>query len=468
MSATTPTTAHGGSAQAADRAHGAAGRKPGAGQGNEAGTDRFALMLSLLSASSDILPDAADLSALPADGEATDAAPDLGAAEGATLNPLAALLGWPGAPQPLTPLATGNSALAAKPPSPTDPATAPADWAGSPLSEAPPLATVAVTGPATATDPTQPAIDLQGMQRVDRPATPDEQALAAAARRDGGGEAPTRPSLAPAAGVDNASANAPSAPRPTAWRSTATGVTTTTGVQQQNAHQSLNERLQVRLEAAAPMALRSTVTLDERFQPAPSASEDTASPLAAWVPAGATTSGADAQAGGQPGAGDPSGHEPQDRLSSEAESTDEARYEDTLAEADSDEGLGTWGAPTLRQASLRVGEAGEDAIDIQLSMTGQDLNIAFRTDSADARAELRQNAGESLADLLQRSGIQLGDVSVGAQNPQQQRGEPDPGQTARQASNTAGGGEAASDVPTAATPPQPPRSDGSRPLDLFV
>ena len=464
MSATTPTSTQGTTAQAADRAHGAAGRKPGAGNGKEAGTDRFALMLSLLSASTDIPPDTAGLSALPAEGEATDAAPDLGAAEGASLNPLAALLGWPGAPQPLTPSAAGHSALAAKAPSLGDAATAPAALAGSALTEATPAATATVTVPTAAADPTtQPAPDLQGMQRVDRPATADEQALAATARRDGGGEAAARPTAA--AGGDNPTTNA--AARPTAWRSTATGVTTTTGVQQQNVHQSLNERLQVRLEAAAPTALRSTVTLDERFQPAPQASDDTASPLGAVVHAGASASGADTHTGGQPGAGDPSGQGSQDGTSRDTEVTDADRYEDALAEPDTDEELGAWTAPTLRQASLRVGEEGEDAIDIQLSMTGQDLNVAFRTDSADARAELKQNAGESLADLLQRSGIQLGDVSVGSQNPQQQRGEPDPGQTARQASNAARG-DTASDAPPAAAPLPRPRSDGSRPLDLFV
>ena len=42
-------------------------------------------------------------------------------------------------------------------------------------SEATPAATAATA------DPTQPAPDLQGMQRVDRPATADEQALAATA-----------------------------------------------------------------------------------------------------------------------------------------------------------------------------------------------------------------------------------------------------------------------------------------------
>ena len=53
-----------------------------------------------------------------------------------------------------------------------------------------------------------------------------------------------------------------------------------------------------------------------------------------------------------------------------------------------------WGTQHLRHASLRVdGEAGEQAIDIQLSMKGQEVQVAFKTDSAEARASLRENAG---------------------------------------------------------------------------
>src|SRR5690606_15270324 len=49
-----------------------------------------------------------------------------------------------------------------------------------------------------------------------------------------------------------------------------------------------------------------------------------------------------------------------------------------------------WGTQHLRHASLRVGEAGADAIDIQLSMKGQEVQVAFQSDNAEARASLRE------------------------------------------------------------------------------
>jgi hypothetical protein len=141
-------------------------------------------------------------------------------------------------------------------------------------------------------------------------------------------------------------------------------------------------------------------------------------------------------------------------------------------EPEPEEGMGAWSASGLRQASLRVGEAGEDAIDIRLSMNGQELDVTFRTDSADTRAELRQNAGDSLSDMLQRSGIRLGDVSVGAQTGQQPGGGQQAQTPPRNAASTAGTDEVGATHGTESGPAPTgslrPRSDGSRPLDLFV
>lgn len=128
-----------------------------------------------------------------------------------------------------------------------------------------------------------------------------------------------------------------------------------------------------------------------------------------------------------------------------------------------------WGTQNLRHASLRVGQEGQDAIDIQLSVKGQEVQVDFRTDDANARQTLENSADGTLADLLQRSGIQLAGVSVGAQTQSggDQRnagsGEPGNARTARAGERTPGESAA-----PAAARPAPLRADGSRPLDLFV
>ncbi|MGS5088831.1 flagellar hook-length control protein FliK [Hydrogenophaga sp. A37] len=443
--AATTTTQSQTAQSAAARAQAANQRKPGvSGHGQETGTDLFAAMLSLLSATTDIPPDAS----LTTDAAPGEAGNPLLAADATTEDPLAGLLGWPGAPVPLMAPGTGSLSSSASPS-----AAAPNGTALTPAGTAPMAA--------EARGANKPGVDLQGMQRLDQPAAPDEQTLAALAGADK--TAPTEPS------------SAPPATRPTVWRSTVTGATTTS-VQQQHAIQSqshnpslthsLSERLQVRLETGTPVALRSTVTLDERFNPASTGDGPTLSTGLATHGQG-NPSGAGSFAGEQPGGGD-AGQDHTSALSTDTdELADSNRFEEALTDQDADESLGAWSSPTLRQASLRVGDGGEEAIDIQLSMSGQELNVAFRTDSAEARAELRENAGESLSDLLQRSGIQLGDVSVGSQGQQQGRGEP--GEPRPQpAGHVRNGGGTTAIAPAAAPVPPRPRSDGSQPLDLFV
>ena len=125
-----------------------------------------------------------------------------------------------------------------------------------------------------------------------------------------------------------------------------------------------------------------------------------------------------------------------------------------------------WGTQHLRHASLRVGgEGGSDAIDIQLAVKGQEVQVAFQTDNAEARATLRESAGASLADLMQRSGIQLGGVSVGSQGASQGDG----GHSPRPAGlSTEALGRTARAAEPASRPAAAPRADGSRPLDVFA
>jgi flagellar hook-length control protein FliK len=130
-----------------------------------------------------------------------------------------------------------------------------------------------------------------------------------------------------------------------------------------------------------------------------------------------------------------------------------------------------WSTQHLRHASLRVGEGTQDAIDIQLSMDGQELNVDFRTDSAEARATLSQHADQSLGSLLERSGIQLGGVSVGAQHQQGQPPRETPqGTTPNTPLAPTGAGQDGDPVAPGAAPrgQLAARQDSSRPLDLFV
>ncbi|UJW81312.1 flagellar hook-length control protein FliK [Hydrogenophaga sp. SL48] len=438
MTSTTSTTQSHSAQTAAARAQAANPRKPGAGgHGQEASPDLFAAMLSLLSATPDIPPD------LPPDTAADDTDPQALSAHDL---PTDHLLGWSGA--------AGTGPL-------TSSASAPAAALNG--TALPPTGTPPLAAEAPGAAPT--GVDLQGMQRLEQPAAPDEQTLAALARGEGEARAtPPHPAT-------TESPVAPPATRPTAWRSTVSSATTTS-VQQQHASQnlshSLSERLQVRLETFNPVALRSTVTLDDRFNQA--AVGDTPTPSAGFIPHGqGSASGAGGFAGEQPGTGGDAGQDHQTALSGDSDtSTDSHGFDEALTDQDAEEALGAWSSPTtLRQASLRVGDGGEEAIDIQLSMSGQELNVAFRTDNAEARAELRENAGESLADLLQRSGIQLGDVSVGAQG--QHPGRGDPGEPRPQpATAPRNGSTTATATPAPAAVSLRPRSDGSRPLDMFV
>lgn len=457
MSTAASASASSGSPQAAARAHVAGARKPAqAPTGQEPGADLFANLINLLSATTDLPPDGSLLA---------EAAPDDAAANDATNNPLAALMGWPGAPTllasaPASPgasgsLATGVGPMGAASSSPKD---------GTPLAQplVAPATTTGASGEAL-NGATPPSTDPLGLQPLDQPVSPDEKTLAALAR------GPANGTTDPATPANAASAAAGG--RPTSWRSTVT-TATTSSVQQLLAHQSASERIQVRVESGAPLALRSTVMLDERF--APSSMQTDSAPATTGLGVHAADPSPGANAGGQPGAHGDSGQDgATPSPASESDAFKDASNElEAQAGLDGEEALEAWTSTPLRQASLRVGEDGEEAIDIQLSMTGQELNLEFRTDSAQAREELARNADESLAERLQRSGIQLGEVSVGAQSRQQERESRESGGRSSAVSGSTGAGRARNAPEAAASSaaalPRPPRADGSRPLDLFV
>ena len=127
---------------------------------------------------------------------------------------------------------------------------------------------------------------------------------------------------------------------------------------------------------------------------------------------------------------------------------------------------GHLGAHQLRHATLRVGEGGAEAIDVQLSISGQEVRVDFRTDSAEARQGLQQSAAPALGELLERSGMQLGGVSVGGQGLASGGGQ---GSGASEERRSPGrSSQAAEPTEPVAAADGRPRADGSRSLDVFA
>lgn len=386
--------------------------------------DLFASLLSLVS-------DTHQAPAETAGDTATDAAADDKTEE----NPLAALLAWgvPGTATAGGSVATGSAS--------TSPASA--------------------EGAAR-----EGGIDISGMTRVDEaaPALPNAATQARAA-------AASRPAFSPL--NPNAAATSPTAAAQRATDGNALAAGAPAMVWQRGAVSS-TEALQQQ-QSAQFAQVRATVALNERLGVSSTGAEVGTNPTgpreftlsgpAASTPAtgpsqdGSLTAASGAAPGDSSGSNDPSSQSFTDQGNGDGRSPAEARAD---AEAPT---VSHWGTQHMRHASLRVGGEGTDAIDIQLAVKGQEVQVAFQTDNAEARATLRESAGESLADLLQRSGIQLGGVSVGSQG----QAPGDGGYQPRPASlSTDTLGRASQAAEPAARPAMAPRTDGSRPLDVFA
>lgn len=383
-------------------------------------------------------------------------------------HPLAGLLGWHAGGSPVT----TRSDTAALPELPAlqdlnDALAGP---------RAPGANTFPAAGPSAAsTGPALPA----GLQRLDSPEAPDARTLAPLdpANTDpaAAGNATSR---ADAHTTAQSSANTPGRPaaRLPAWRST-------TALGQPQAGAGARPSVQVLHRpgdgpAQNPFNLaRSTVQLDERFTPDNGLREPAAGALAGSVLA--STAGAGVERGGvaptadggvsalgeASGADQGTGAQQQDAPDSGEQHPDAARAD----EARDAEGTG-WSVQQLRQASLRVDAGDEGAIDIQLSLQGQEVQVAFRSDDAQTRTSLAQESA-TLDELLQRSGMALGGVSVGSQGTSSGPGgdRSSASRTPAPAGATARPREAQAPAaaPAGATRPAP-RRDGSQPLDLFV
>jgi len=238
--------------------------------------------------------------------------------------------------------------------------------------------------------------------------------------------------------------------------------------------------------AQALAGARPTVALDERFAGAtapnwsavarrePSADDELRPGEAAGLRSGAGAVGSEPGAGiGASGTG--TGTAGDGGLGGDAGQGDAAGRNDTPREdgtptwaaAAEETEVTHWGTGHVRHASLRVGGEGEDAIDIRLQMQGQEVQVGFATDDAQTRELLREQAPQVLGELLERSGVALGGVSVGAQGqPGQQTGS----EASARSSTTERVGRSGKTDPTAtpAAVPPSPRTDGSRPLDVFA
>ncbi|MCG2657596.1 MAG: flagellar hook-length control protein FliK [Hydrogenophaga sp.] len=464
----TPATASSGASQAAAPTTRSNATANGQRAGTPAAGDNslFASLLGLLSATRDLPADGAGLGVddPPAPGRRTlgqgidelGEDPALALLPEASDNPLAALLAWPGAPVAMdaaaelpgaNPAGTGAASLPAAASAGNENLTGQAGQALATNAEG---ATGATPLPAD-------------MTVLDQPTEPDAQTLAALSRGNAGAEALRNAQGQPATDATR-NASGKGAAHPATWHST-TAIGNAAAQSVSTTRQAFNISVTGHTDSLAAQ-VRSTVTLDDRFNAAA-----TPAPLAAGA------AGAGLVSAAMPGADAGSGQPGQ---SSEQASPEGAEYPleeadastpfETLTEEDA-AGLGAWNPQNLRQASLRVGEGSEEAIDIRLSLAGEELNVDFRSDNAETRASLQQSAGAQLSDLLARSGIQLGGVSVGAQ--QQGQGQPgQPGEPGSQTGTRGARAPAASDAGAAASvqaPAQPrPRSDGSQPLDMFV
>ncbi|UCU95376.1 flagellar hook-length control protein FliK [Hydrogenophaga taeniospiralis] len=462
----TPATASSGASQAAAPTTRSNATANGQRAGTPAAGDNslFASLLGLLSATRDLPADGAGLGAEdpPAPGRKTlgqgsdelGEDPALALLPEASDNPLAALLAWPGAPVAMDAAAE----LPGAKPAGTG-ATSTATSAGNES-----LTGQAGQALASNAEGATGATPLPAdMTVLDQPTEPDAQTLAALSRGNAGAEALRNAQGQPATDATR-NASGKGAAHPATWHST-TAIGNAAAQSVSTTRQAFNISVTGHTDSLAAQ-VRSTVTLDDRFNAAA-----TTAPLAAGAAGAGLVSaampGADAGSG-QPGqSGEQASPEGAEYPLEEA---DASTPFETLTEEDA-AGLGAWNPQNLRQASLRVGEGSEEAIDIRLSLAGEELNVDFRSDNAETRASLQQSAGAQLSDLLARSGIQLGGVSVGAQ--QQGQGQPgQPGEPGSQTGTRGARAPAASDAGAAASVQAPalprPRSDGSQPLDMFV
>ena len=483
--------------------------------------DLFSNLLGLLSATLDeplSIGGASPLGDASADGTdpedpnnllSGDPQAGLTALGSAGANPLADLIGWPGAAAAAAAAAAssaGESARAAdKAPSATTPAGAAAT-----------AATSAPTDMSTSAG-TESGLSLQGMTLLAQPTaaepglvpdlkTPPTTTPAASPQGNSLSNAAVMSASKATADSDAVSVRYGDTPtpktdtetsipvrngdymaaRPANWRSTTTlanagasaslpGTAATQTAAIQNAAVQQSQSVAVQRNPMADPSLpqpRNTTAPNERFGSSTAAEAVAADWIAVGTQGQATKGETHSSGGGR--------EEPLLAGSSLPEATDAEAPEEVfsldaaLSAEEELDGTAFLSPNQLRHASVRVGEGTDEAIDIRLSLEGDAVNVDFRTDNAEVRAGLQHHAGASLSDLMQRGGIQLGGVSVGAQS-QQQRGQSGQADSAPSRVGASSGrsipgtrGDETTGPETRPRAPAARRSDGGPGLDIFA
>lgn len=138
----------------------------------------------------------------------------------------------------------------------------------------------------------------------------------------------------------------------------------------------------------------------------------------ATAPAAIRTSGSDGQTPTGLGGDSLGGTELAERApTAEAAGNAAEQWRDQWAEAMDQmaQQVSYWvGQGGVRQATLRVGNGWQQAMDVKLSMKDGQAHIEFQTDHEAARSAIADGGTEVLRELLANSGIDLGQVSIGA------------------------------------------------------
>lgn len=276
------------------------------------------------------------------------------------------------------------------------------------------------------------------------------------------------PGQSPAAGSAKGATGHATATHAMAWRPSSVGVA---GLQAGQGTTALPPTVSLlRGQEAQPWhpgaMARSTLTLDART------AVDAADLASGSISNGVTTvTGPSAGHGtSQPGGDGSQTHT--DDGAADTESMAQSRSESSEAEAFQarademqEEMLAQWEASSLQHARLKVGD-GDEALDVQLQLAGQTVQVELRTDDEQTRSRLMQDAGQTLAERLAQEGITLADLSLGGRQSSDARrdGRPEAPSTVALARGAAAHRQ--DETPATSAPKR--RADGSLPLDLFV
>ena len=134
---------------------------------------------------------------------------------------------------------------------------------------------------------------------------------------------------------------------------------------------------------------------------------------------------------------------------------------ETVAQASIAETVSHWVTHGVQSAELTVDGMGDAAVEVSISLNGDQAQVAFRTDQADVRQAL-ETASAQLKDLLLAQGLQLSGFSVGTSAGREPQAQ------ARQAEAPSSTMQATHDEPAASSVRRSLNPAVGQSLDLFV